>query len=201
MKRFTIARTILIIGCISLLWISCSYNTPQVPAFNVTQEQLNHATILSSAQDTAIVGDPFNAFASDTFTTKHKLRDLFDNISLDKNVTIGTIMARRSYYYPWTQYKRDSLLNVVVMIKREAGYNPQGGDWEYMDIKYNKNTNYIQNPNGMLIGSIDNITRGKLRSVPIAMPTLEPISFFTETIDSYSHKKCLLICHLADCWN
>jgi hypothetical protein len=162
MKRFTNALTIMITGCLGILLITCSYNTPQVPSFNVTQEQLNHATIISSIQDTAIVGDPFNGFASDAFTTDHKLRDLFENISLNQSIKVGTIMTRRSYYYPWTQFKRDSLLNVVVMIKREAGYYPQGGDWEYMDIKYNKNTNYIENPNGMLIGSIDNITRGKI---------------------------------------
>ncbi len=161
MKRFTIAHTVLIIVCISLFWTGCSYNTPEVPGFKITQAQLDASTILGSDQDTAIFGDPFNGFPSDTFTTKHKLRDLFANISLDKNVTIGTIMVRRSYYYPWAT-KRDSLLNVVVMIKREAGYYPQGGDWEYMDIKYNSNTDYIQNPNGMLIESSDNITRGKI---------------------------------------
>ena len=162
MKRFTIAYLTLITICLSMVWAGCSYNTPEYPTFIVTQKQLDEATILSLSQDTSIVGDPFSAFSTDTFTTKHKLRDLFENISLDKNISIGTIMARRAYYYPWTHHERDSLINTVVMVKREAGYYPEGGDWEYMDIKYNKNTNYLVNPNGMLIESSDNVIRGKI---------------------------------------
>ena len=162
MKRFTIIYVTLITICLSLVWAGCSYNTPEAPTFNVAQEQLDEATMLSSNQDTSIVGDPFNAFSADTLTKKHKLRDLFENISLDQHVSVGTIMVRRAYYYPWTHYKRDSLINTLVMVKREAGYYPEGGDWEYIDIKYNKNTDYVVNPNGMLISLSDNIIRGKI---------------------------------------
>ena len=162
MRRSTIAYVTLIIICVAICWTGCSYNTPEIPTFNVTQSQLDQATILTSPLDTAIVGDPFNAFGNDTLTRYHKLRDLFENINLDKEVTIGTIMARRAYYYPWTGYKRDSLLNIAVMVKRETGYYPEGGDWEYIDIKYDKNTNYTLNPNGMLIESSDNIIRGRI---------------------------------------
>ena len=157
MKRSTIAYLTLI----TLVWAGCSYNTPEAPTYTVSQEQLDEATMLTSNQDTSIVGDPFNAFSTDTLTKKHKLRDLFENISLDQHVSVGTIMVRRAYYYPWA-HERDSLINTVVMVKREAGYYPEGGDWEYMDIKNYKDTDYAVNPNGMLIASSDNIIRGKI---------------------------------------
>ena len=162
MKQSTIASIALTAISLAILCASCSYNTPEIPAFNVTQQELNNATLLTSNRDTAIVGDPFNGFSSDTVTTRHKLRDLFENIPLDKNITVGTIMVRRAYFYPWKYHERDSLINTVVMVKRESGYYPDGGDWEYMDIKYNKNTDYGLNPNGMLIGFSDNVIRGKI---------------------------------------
>ena len=161
MKRSTF-YLIMAAVCVSIVWTSCSYNSPEAPVFNVTQAQLDAATIIPSSQDTAITGDPFNGFSTDTLTTKHKLRDLFANISLDQNIVIGTITTRKAYYYSVNGNERDSLLNVVVMVKREPGYYPEGGDWEYMDIKYNKNTNYIANPNGILLELSDNIVRGKI---------------------------------------
>lgn len=147
---------------IAISWTSCTYNNiePIGSPYQVTQDELNAAVLVSSSQDTTILGDPFNAF-SDTLTRLHKLRDLFDNILPEESVKVGTIMTRRAYYYPYTN-KRDSLLNVVVMVKREPGYYPEGGDWEYMDIAYDKTTDYNINPNGMLVLSDNSITRGKI---------------------------------------
>jgi len=162
MSRTTICYFAVLTLSLAMVWAGCSYHTPEVPIFNLTQEQLDGATILTLSGDTAIVGDPFNAFSTDTLTTKHKLRDLFENISLDSHIAVGTIMARKAYYYPWKNHERDSLINTVVMVKREAGYYPEGGDWEYIDIKYNRNTDYKTNPNGMLVAVNDNIIRGKI---------------------------------------
>jgi hypothetical protein len=36
------------------------------------------------------------------------------------------------------------------MVKREAGYNPQGNDFEYMRIPFDAATNYTLHPNGNL---------------------------------------------------
>lgn len=162
MRRSTFGYGAVLTIAAGMAWAGCTYHTPDAPIYNVTQNQLDEATILTLSGDTAIVGDPFNAFAADTFTTKHKLRDLFENISLDNTVKVGTIMARRAYYIPAVHHERDSLINIVVMIKRERGYYPEGGDWEYMDIKYDQNTDYNINPNGMLIAFSDNIIRGKI---------------------------------------
>jgi hypothetical protein len=161
MQRFNfslIGLTIISLVC----WTSCTYNTLETPPFNVTQEQLDAATILPTSQDTAITGDPFNGFPNDTITANHKLRDLFASIPINKNITVGTIMVRRAYYYPWGEDKRDSLINIVVMVKREKDFYPEGGDWEYIDIKYNKNTNYALNPNGILPDVTNLALRGKI---------------------------------------
>src|SRR6185369_7622537 len=117
MKRFTIAYLTLITIFLAVVYAGCSYNTPEIRAFSITQKQLDEATIMALRQDTSILGDPFHAFSSDTFTTKHKLRDLFENISADETIAVGTIMVRRAYYYPWAHHKHDSLINTVVMVK------------------------------------------------------------------------------------
>ena len=53
-------------------------------------------------------------------------------------------------------------MNIVIMVKREGGYYPEGGDWEYMEIKYDKNTDYTKNPNGILPMLSNDIIRGKI---------------------------------------
>lgn len=152
----------LFFGGISFLFSSCAYHTPEGPTFNVTQAQLDNAVIIPSQQDTAIIGDPFNGFPGDTVTIKHKLRDLFASIPVTKDVTVGTVITRKAYYYTGDEYNRDSLINIVVMVKREEGYYPEGGDWEYMDIKHSKDTNYEINPNGLLPDISNTMARGRL---------------------------------------
>src|SRR5712672_798121 len=104
MQRTTIGYSAVLTLSLAMVWAGCSYHTPEVPTFNVTQEQLDGATILTLSGDTSIVGDPFNVFSADTLTTRHKLRDLFENISRDNPIVAGTIMARRAYYYPWKNH-------------------------------------------------------------------------------------------------
>jgi hypothetical protein len=114
----------------------------------ITQADLDNAKIASTA---GIVGDPFNAFGTDTATTKHKLRDLFSSISNTTSVAEGDIFVRKAYWIASTASpNRDSILNFVVMIKRESGYYPQGGDWEYIKIPYDKTVDYNQHPYGLL---------------------------------------------------
>jgi len=151
-----------LISCITFFLISCTYHDLEPPTFQVTQAQLNAAVIQHTTQDTSIVGDPFNVFSGDAATVNHKLRDLFDNLPIDKSISVGTILVRRAYYYPNSKNKRDSLLNTVVMVKRESGYFPEGGDWEYMDIKYDQANNYILNPNGVLPEISNVAARGKI---------------------------------------
>ncbi|MDP4218993.1 MAG: hypothetical protein Q8916_00095 [Bacteroidota bacterium] len=117
----------------------------------ITQAELDNVTM---RLDSGITGDDAsNAFTAvnDTLTVKHKLRDLFASITKSTSVSEGDIFIRKAYYISSTSYpKRDSVINFVVMVKREAGYYPAGNDWEYIKIPYNATTDYKAHPFGLL---------------------------------------------------
>lgn len=48
------------------------------------------------------------------------------------------------------------------MVKREAGYYPDGGDWEYVVMPFDANADYTAHPNGSLDGAGAN--QGQLAS-------------------------------------
>jgi hypothetical protein len=128
------------------------------PAFKITQAQLDAAKMVPSGQNLGITGDPFNAFGADTSTTLHKIRDLFCNTENSAPVQIGSVWVRRAYKY--NAGVKGVLINDVVMVKRETGYYPDGGDYEYMNIPYDSTVDYIAHPNGILPAVSDTTHRG-----------------------------------------
>jgi hypothetical protein len=137
--------------CLAATVISCSNDTSSTPAprtGTITQAELDKAAVVL---DTGIIGDPFHGFGTDTVTTLHKMRDLFASIAKTTAVAEGDIFIRKAFYVKdAAMHKRDSILNFVVMVKRETGYYPAGGDWEYIKIPYNKTTDYTAHPYGLL---------------------------------------------------
>jgi hypothetical protein len=126
--------------------------------FVMTQAHLDAAKSVGAARDTAIVGDPFNAFGTDTVTTLHKIRDLVCNTSPTSPVAVGSIWVRRAYKY--NGGVRGTLINDVVMVKRDSGYFPEGGDFEYITIPFDSAVDYRVHPNGILPAVSDTTHRG-----------------------------------------
>jgi hypothetical protein len=158
------AMTIRPIGAIATLVVliiqSCapeSVTPSAVTDARITQEQLDGATITTTAEY-GITGDPFKAFGTDTVTTLHKIRYLASSTDRTVPVGPGSIWVRRAYMYDVKT--RGTLINDVIMVKREGGYYPGGGDFEYMTIPYDSTVNYVLHPNGMLPETGDTLHRG-----------------------------------------
>ena len=155
--KLTLAKLYAVLVVLTLaLAAGCSGPTEDKP-FQITQAQLDSATIVL---DKDITGDPHNAFPKDDVATReNKIRDLVSSIAKDATIAVGSVFVRRAYKYE--NGKRGELINAVIMVKREAGYYPEGADYEYMNIAYDANTDYTKHPNGMLPPVTDTDRRGK----------------------------------------
>lgn len=153
MKPRTIIPAMCLVAALAILSLfafGCKSDStsPAPRTGTITQADLDKITM---RLDSGIIADPSNAFGTDTLTTKHKLRDLFASTTKSTTVSEGDIFVRKAYYISSTGYpKRDSILNFVIMIKREPGYFTQGDDWEYIKIPYSKATDYTAHPFGEL---------------------------------------------------
>lgn len=141
----TIPRLALLASFAAAFLVACS---PTSSPPKVDQALLDSATNPISATSTDITGDPFSAFSDNTATTK--IRDLVSNIKEGEPIVPGTIFVRRAYKYDEATKKRGEPINFVVMIKREAGYFPEGDDYEYINIPHKEGNDYTKNPNGVL---------------------------------------------------
>ena len=89
-------------------------------------------------------------------------RDSYTNMSSPKRkIEPGTIFTKRAYVRKKDGSKGE-LAMLFAMIKRENGYYPHGGDWEYVSIPADKSTDYKTHPNGMLPDKADDKMRGKI---------------------------------------
>ena len=150
----TIARIVpaVLAMAVTVVALNCKKNEdaadhPSENQFNITQSQLDAATLIVSARDTGITGDPYNAAYPDS-SISERIRDVHASIPKGDSIVPGSIFVRKTYKY---QNKvRGRLLNTTVMVKREAGFFPSGGDYEYMRIPFDPSTDYTKHPNGML---------------------------------------------------
>lgn len=90
------------------------------------------------------------------------IRDSYTNMnSAQGTIEPGTIFTKRAYSKKMDGSEGD-LLMIFAMIKHEKGYYPDGGDWEYAKIAYDKSVDYTMHPNGILPGTTDDKMRGKI---------------------------------------
>ena len=130
---------------------------PPEKQIHVTQDQLDAATLIVSAKDTGITGDPYYAAYPDS-SISGRIRDLHASIPTSDSIVPGSIFVRKTYKY--LNKVRGRLLNTTVMVKREAGFFPAGGDFEYMRIPFDPSTDYAKHPNGMLPEISETTCRG-----------------------------------------
>ncbi len=155
MKHVNFIVAIFFILSSSVLFSCKSDTTSSTPRTGtITQADLDAASIPIA---TGIVGDSFTVFQSfaspaDTQTSRHRLRDVFSSISKTTAISEGTIMARAAYNDAagTSVHSRDNLFATMVMIKRESGYFPAGGDWEYAFLKYTKPSDTVGHRYGNL---------------------------------------------------
>ena len=123
-----------------------------------TQADLNAAVNVLSKTS----GGSFAHGGPDGTTGDQTNRDMYSDLADPKTGTIteGTIITKRTFVRN-TDGSSGDLYVTFAMIKREADYWPEGGDWEYVKMPYDANVDYTANPNGMLPSEGD-ADRGKL---------------------------------------
>lgn len=129
-------------------------NTAQ--PFLLTQTALDQINTVSLASDTTITGNIFNVRNDGS---DKNIKDIYSNKPFDRTVQTGDIFVIRNFLNEDGQ--RGALDFVDVMVRREDGFNPFAGDFEYFRMGYDSMTNYAMHPNG-IVPTIDNVyDRGK----------------------------------------
>jgi len=154
----------MILSAFIILTTSCKKDEDDTPAtYTLTQADLNKAI---NVEDENVTGTPYGADVTishngTTVSPDSTFRDIFSNISLTTDVAMGTVFTKRTYLRN-ADGSKGNLQVTFAMAKREAGYNPDGGDWEYVMMPYSATNDYSAQPNGMLPDASQTDMRGKL---------------------------------------
>ncbi len=147
-----------------LLAPSCKTdNDDPNPTYTLTQADLNKAT---EVEDLDVTGTEYGADVSIPhngmpISPDSTYRNIYSNNSNSNIIEIGTIFTKKT----WMKNPDGSkgMLQVTfAMAKREADYNPAGGDFEYVMMPNNGSNDYDTNPNGILPDESNTDMRGKL---------------------------------------
>jgi hypothetical protein len=147
----------------SLLLYSCSKDDVAQPIgqpevtkpFLITQALLDAATHVSAANDTLIIGNPFN---EREIEMQDKFRSIFSNVPKSNQLKAGDIITIINYAN--VNGHRGTQLFTDIMVKRESGFNPEGNDFEYMRIMFDPSVDYQAHPNGILPDITNTKARG-----------------------------------------
>ena len=151
-----------------LLWTSCTNdnNDDPDPTYTLTQADMNGSDKEVELNATGRkYGDASIPHGGSGLTTEDTYRDIYSNIgfkSSDASAS-GTIFTKRTYMKN-ADGSKGELLVTFAMAKREAGYFPDGGDWEYVMMPNDGSNDYSENPNGMLPDASATDMRGQLAS-------------------------------------
>ena len=123
----------------------------EIPAFKATQADLNASTNIEDFNVTGTkygedVSIPHNGMPISVDST---YRDIYSNIGEKENVRVGAVFTK-STYMKHADGSKGALQVTFAMIKREDGYYPLGGDFEYVMMPNDGSNDYDVNPNGML---------------------------------------------------
>lgn len=92
------------------------------------------------------------------------VREVFaSTANLSGSIPVGTIVTKNTYKRGADGNKTDEIYVSFAMVKREAGYYPDGGDWEYIMMPNDGAVDYNVHPFGILPDE-GSSSRGKLTS-------------------------------------
>ncbi len=135
----------------------------EAETYTLTQTDLNQAT---GAEDLDVTGSPYGqdvtiAHNGMAVSADSTFRDIYSNISSSESITLGTIFTKKTYLMN-ADGSKGMLQVTFAMAKREAGYNTDGGDWEYVMMPNNTGNDFSAQPNGVLPDISETEMRGKL---------------------------------------
>ncbi len=137
-------------GCHSQASNDHLFSQSEVPAFEATQGDLNAATyeedLMITGKEYGDLSIPHGGNSGDPDST---YRDVYSNTREKEDLRVGSVITKRTYVKN-ADGSKGPLLVTFAMIKREAGYWDDGGDWEYVQMPNDGSNDYEANPNGML---------------------------------------------------
>lgn len=139
---------------LSIAFVSCEKDDVDVDTFVATQADLDAATtkILEVTGD-EVQDFPHNGTQNPGDST---YRIIYANrSSLTGDLPKGTIVTKSTYQATPDGMKGDKLFVTFAMIKREAGFDSDNANWEYVMMPNDGSNDYSVHPNGTLpdIGS------------------------------------------------
>ena len=148
-----------------------------VPEFKVTQADLNAAVMEEDLMVTGTkygedVSIPHNGMPISVDST---YRDIYSNIGMKEDLRVAAILTKATFMKKPDGSKGD-LQVTFAMIKREEGYYPDGGDFEYVLMPNDGTNDYETNPNGILPDESSPM-RGKLANCASCHSKVEGFSF------------------------
>lgn len=142
----------------SMAIVSCSSDdddSTTIPEMVVVTQ--NDVDVVSTSWKSGITADEYGSAVSiphggSGLTSAETNRDVYSNQPLASAIVPGTIITKRTYKRN-TDGSNGDLLATFAMVKREAGFWAEGGDWEYFKMPFNASTDYSAQPNGNLAGA------------------------------------------------
>jgi hypothetical protein len=122
----------------------------------ISQADLDSAIRVVQPADRLILGNPFGVRTDPAEI--NSIREILTNKRLNEPFRPGHIIVIRSFEN--RNGERGNLRNNHIMVKRAAGYNPAGGDFEYINIDFDPQHDYARHPNGALPALTDTQNRG-----------------------------------------
>lgn len=146
MKNVRLIAAFVISAALVSLLSSCNKDDDDPVKIEITQEQLDAAVMELKIGQT---GDDF-PHGGPVSTGDSTFRDMYGSTKdLSGEITPGTIVAKRTYGFE-DGGRSDQLYVTFAMVKREAGFDSENKDWEYIMMPYDASTDYSKHPNGIL---------------------------------------------------
>ncbi|MCG8701381.1 MAG: cytochrome P460 family protein [Bacteroidales bacterium] len=154
---------------VSFVFTSCNDDDEpeeQDEPFTLTQAKLDAVnsmigtyTGFSAGQDVTVAHN-----GGMTSTPDSTVREVYASVAdLSGDIAVGTIVTKKVYDKNFTTNgKGDKLFVTLAMVKREKGYDPDNGDWEYVMMPNDGSADYEKNPFGVLPAAESDM-RGKLQ--------------------------------------
>ena len=150
-------------GTLLLLTPSCKKDEDSNPTYTLTQSDLNKST---NAEDLDVTGTEYGVDVSIPhngmpISPDSTFRDIYSNIAKSDAIKVGTIFTKKTWMKK-PDGSKGMMQVTFAMAKRESGYNPAGGDFEYVMMPNDGSNDYAINPMGMLPDVSNTDMRGKL---------------------------------------
>lgn len=142
---------ILIFSMLSVLFVSsCKEDEEGNKAYIVSQDDIDNANKLIAT----FTGSNFAHGFSNQALGDSTVRMVYGaNAQLPSSFPVGTTITKNTFKADKDGNATTMRTASFAMVKREAGYYPSGGDWEYVLMPFDANADYTTHPNGSLDGA------------------------------------------------